>query len=291
MHNTPTVSVIVPCYNHEKYIEECISSIFNQTYSNFEVLVIDDGSVDNSVPILQKLKEIYDFELIIQENRGLSETFNRGLKYFKNSKYITFCASDDFWAPNKIELQLKFMELNSEIPMCYGKVHYVDEESIIIQQYDKQNDIYRGGYLFDDIFLFKLHPPVNYFFKRSIFEEIGYYDKDIYAEDYYMNLKIASKYQIGFINEYLSYYRVDSSFQKVFRFKKVSESHLNSISLYKNNKNYMLARRLVFLRMFHHFAPYIKYKLLAFKSAISSINIFYKIQYIKAVFKLIFYFK
>ena len=288
---SPLVSVIIPCYNHEKYVTLCVESVINQNYSNFEVIVIDDGSKDKSPEILKELQQNYSFTLVLQQNMGLSATLNKALKEFVKGEYISICASDDFWCLDKLELQVSFMKRHPNIPMCYGKTHYIDEKSEIIKLFDRQNDILRGGDLFEDIFMFKLHPPVNYFFKTSLFNEIGYFDENIFAEDYYMNLKIASKYEIGFIDEYLSYYRVDSSFQKIIRFDKVSDSHLMSIEGYKDHPYYHKAKTMVFLRKFTFFAPYKKHKRLAFVNCFKSLTFFYKKDFIASCAKLLIFWK
>lgn len=287
-NDLPLVSVVVPCYNHEKYISECIRSIMNQTYRNFELIVIDDGSIDNSFKELMKLKAEYNFTLVSQENRGLPATFNRGLKEFVKGEYFTFCASDDFWCLDKLENQVNFMLAHPEIPMCYGKTHYVNENSEVIEKYDKQNNYLRGGELFEDIFLFKIHPPVNYLIKTKIFDEIGYYDENIFAEDYYMNLKIAHTHAIGFVDQYLGFYRVDSSIGKVIRFDKVSDSHLMSIEDYKTHPLYNKAKLLVSLRKFNLFSGYKEHKKIALKNSIKSISLFYKKQFIISLAKLLF---
>lgn len=287
----PLVSVIVPCYNHQQYIVNCIESIINQTYRNFELIVIDDGSSDQSPEILKELQKKYNFTLILQENIGLSASLNKAMQNFAQGTYISLCASDDYWCLNKLELQVRFMQEHPNIPMCYGKVHYINEDSVLLKNYDKNNNHLYGGNLFDDIFLFKLHPPVNYMYRASLFDEIGYFDKDIYAEDYYMNLKTAKKYEIGFIDEYLSYYRVDSSFSKIIRFDKVSDSHLQSIEEYKNHPLYDKAKTTVFLRKFMEFASYKVHKKLAAKSAIKAFSFFYKKNFIIASAKLILVWK
>lgn len=287
----PLVSVIVPSYNHEKHIAQCIESIVNQTYSNFELIVIDDGSKDKSPQVLKELQEKYNFALIIQENIGLSATLNKALKEYAKGKYISLCASDDFWCLNKLELQVNFMEQHPNIPMCYGKNYSINEKSEILKESHSQKKFLRGGDLFEDIFLFKLHPPVNYIYKTILFNEIGYYDKDIYAEDYYMNLKIASNFEIGFIDQYLGYYRVDSSFQKVIRFDKVSDSHLMSIEGYKEHPSYKKAKSMVYLRKFSTFAPYKEHKKIAFKNGLKSITFFYKRAFIVAIIKFVLFWK
>ena len=287
----PLISVIVPCYNHENYVTQCIESIMNQTFTDFELIVIDDGSKDNSPTILKELQQKYGFQLILQQNQGVSATLNKALKEFAFSKYVTFCASDDYWTLDKLQLQFDFMEKHPHIPMCYGKNHYMDEESKVLEKYDGNNNILKGGRIFDDIFTFTLHPAVTYFYKRNLFEEIGYYNASIFAEDYYMNLKIASKYEIGFIDEYLGYYRVDSNTAKVIRFDKVADSHLMSIEGYKDHPLYEKAKRLVYLRKFETFAPFKEHKKRAVHNAFKSSKFLFTKRYIFSLIKLVIFWK
>lgn len=285
---SPLVSVIVPSYNHAHFITECIESIVNQTYENIELTVIDDGSIDNSPNILKKLKIKYGFNLVFQKNHGISYTLNRGLKEFSSGKYFACCASDDYWPLYKVEKQVRFMESNQFYPMCYGKTYLIDEKSNLIEHKNKSPKLYKSGWIFDDIFIFKYHPPVNYMFRRSIFAEIGYYDETIFAEDYYMNLKISNKYAIGFLDEYLSYYRYTDLWNKIARFEKVSKSHLMAIKNYSNNPLYERAVTMVSLRMFDQFCGFKMYKKKAIKYMIKSIKLFYKKRFIISMIKLVF---
>lgn len=289
--NKPLVSVIIPSYNHGKYLVLCIESIMSQTFKNFELIVIDDGSKDNSVDILEKLNEQYGFKLIKQENRGLPATLNRALRELAVGKYVSFCASDDYWAPSKLQHQVDFMEANPNIPMSYGKTHYIDEESNIMTNYDSNNKFLKGGWIFEDVFTFSLHPPVNYIYLKSVFDIVGYFDEGIFADDYYMNLKIASKYEIGFVNEYLGYYRVDSDKAKVIRFEKVSNSHLMSIEEYSDHPLYNKAKKLVYLRKFIMFAPYLAHKKRALYNAVKSSNFILSKVYISSLIKLFLFWK
>ena len=287
----PLVSVIVPSYNHEKYIEECIESIVNQTYSNFEIIVIDDGSKDNSVIILKNLQLKYKFKLIVQENQGISGALNRGIKESFKAKYITFCASDDYWAPQKLESQVRFMERNKFYPMCYGKMHRVTETSEIIPVSERTQNMYKGGFIFEDLFQFKFHPPVTYLFRKEIFDELGDYNEKIVAEDFYMNLKIAVKYPIGFINEYLAYYRQTNMSAKIPQFEKISDSHLLAIEDYKWHPLYEKSKRIVALRKFINFAPYYKYKSKALMYLIKSLPFLYLKRFWIALIKFFLYYK
>jgi alpha-1,3-rhamnosyltransferase len=259
----PLVSVIVPCFNHEKYITECIDSIMNQSYTNFELVVIDDGSKDDSFKVLKELKKKYNFNLIHQKNHGLSATLNRGIKEFSNGKYITFCASDDYWSLDKLEKQVEFMEKNQEFPMCYGNTYYINTNSVPVIQKDKN---FRGGWLFDDIFTYKIHPPVNYMYRAKIFKEVGYYNESMYAEDYYMNLKIASRFPIGYLNEYLSYYRINFKKYDIKAIHLIVNSHLKTIEEYKSNHLYKKAKTAAYLNKFDWLAGFRKSKIEAFKT-------------------------
>lgn len=259
----PLVSVIVPSFNHEKYLTQCIDSIMSQTYTNFELVVIDDGSKDDSLKALKELQKKYSFNLIHQKNRGLSATLNRGIKEFSKGNYIAFCASDDYWCLDKLEKQVRFMEKNPEFPMCYGNTYYVNNDSVPVNQKNKN---FRGGWLFDDIFTHKFHPPVNYMYRANIFNEVGYYDETMYAEDYYMNLKIASRFPIGYLNQFLSFYRIDFKKYDIKAIHLIIDSHLKTIDEYKSNPLYHKARTAAYLNKFDWLAGFRKSKIEAFKT-------------------------
>ncbi len=284
----PLVSVIVPSYNHERYITQCIESIINQTYKNFKLIVIDDGSTDKSPDILKELQNKYGFKLLVQENHGIAFTLNRGIKEFSAGKYFTLCASDDYWALDKLEKQVNFMENNRSYPMCYGKTYYVDENSNILLKEDLNNRRLKGGWIFDDIFLFKIHPPINYMYRTNIFSEVGYYKEGIIAEDFYMNLKISNKYKIGFIDEYLGYYRLTEIQTKIERSEIVANSHLSTIELYKDNYLYNKAKTMVYLRMFCSFSGYTKHKVKSITYLLRSVLLFYHKLFILGSFQLVF---
>ncbi len=204
MHiNNPLVSVIVPSYNHEKYILQTIESIVNQTYENIELIVIDDGSKDDSVSILKNLEKEYNFTLITRENKGLCETLNEGIS-IANGKYIAVCASDDIYLENKIKTQVDFMENNSDFALCYSKVISFNNDGE--KKYTK-SDKCKSGYIFYDLLKTNFIPAVTQMYKKDIFDIIGNFDKTLWIEDWDMLLRISYKYQIGFIDEYLAMYR------------------------------------------------------------------------------------
>lgn len=113
----PLVSAIIPAYNAEKTIEDCIKSIVNQTYNNIEIIVINDGSKDNTMNILNKLSsEIKNLCAYTIPNSGPSNARNWGINH-ANGVYIAFLDADDKWLPNKIEIQVKDLLKNPDIDL------------------------------------------------------------------------------------------------------------------------------------------------------------------------------
>lgn len=109
----PEVSIIIPVYNNEQYIEKCIQSVLNQTFENFEVIVINDGSTDKSGEILEKLnREDSRIILIEQKNQGVAVARNRGMNK-ATGKYITFVDGDDYLKNNYIEKMYNLAEKKS----------------------------------------------------------------------------------------------------------------------------------------------------------------------------------
>lgn len=253
----PLVTVIVPSYNHANYVEECLDSISNQTYKNIQWIVVDDYSKDNSVSILRNLQKKYGYELLLHDrNWGLSATLTEVISKFAKGKYIACCASDDKWMPNKLEIQVAFMENNIQYAMTYSRRYYIDKESNIIGKDDCKK--YSSGDIFDKIITLDFH-PAGYLIKRKIIEEMGYYPSGIIAEDFRMNCLISSKYLIGYIPEFLSYYRIEELSKKRSP-EALLECHRKTIDLFKDRSIYPFAIRKHYLRCFTILARYKKSK-------------------------------
>lgn len=122
------ISIVIPVFNSSAYIKECVESVYNQTYQNFNIIVVDDGSSDNSLSILNEYKENKNLDnliLISQENRGPSYARNRGLEV-ADGEYIAFLDSDDKWLPSKLERQLDIFIKYPEIDLL-GTTHIKDK--------------------------------------------------------------------------------------------------------------------------------------------------------------------
>lgn len=286
--NDPLVSIVVPSYNHEKYITRCIESILSQDYTNYELIVIDDGSTDNSAEILKDLQIKHGFLLEINCNQGVAKTLNRGFRDLAKGKYFTFCASDDYWLPGKLRKQVQFMEENPDFAMVYGKADIIEETG---QKLKNNNRIkekkYKGGYIFKELIFLDFHPPVNYLLRAEVIRELGYYREHIWAEDFDMNLRIAIKYPIGFICEFLSCYRINNSIpSKSLSFKTIF-SHKDSIDQFKNSEYYNEAVKRWYYRCFTWYAPFKFGKILALKGMVRNLDQIYKKEFFTSVIVLL----
>lgn len=283
---SPRISVIVPSYNHARFVRRCIESIINQTCKDYELIVIDDGSTDDSRLILEDLKKQHGFTLILQENAGVARTLNRAIREHAKGKYISVCASDDYYLPHKLETQLAYMERHPDVPMCYGKVYVVDEDDNVVEKLTvHRNKNLKGGEIFPDILLQKFHLPVTYFIRKSIFEEVGYYREDIITEDFYMNLSISVNRHIGYIDDFLLCYRTFHDYHHKLLTTRSAMSHLECINRFRTSEYYAEAINRWHYRNVLWYSPYKQHKLFVAKNILRSLRYMGAQGYIKSLIK------
>ena len=207
--DNPLVSIIVPSYNHEKYIEEAILSIVNQTYKNIQLIVIDDGSTDGSRKILERLQKQYGFILVFQSNMGICKTLNKAIREYSTGKYIAGCASDDFLVLDRVEKQVQHMEKHPETSLLVGKVHMVDENSQIIENLQIIDPIIdpKESFRFESLIERNCIPTASIIHTREIWDKYGGYNENVSIEDLDFWLYIAYNSKIDYVNEYFAYYR------------------------------------------------------------------------------------
>src|SRR5512132_2823895 len=126
----PDVSVVVPSYNHARFIETTLRSIAKQNTLPKELLVIDDGSSDDSPGIIERVLRDFPFpsELIARENRGLCATLNEGLAK-TSGKYFAYLGSDDLWLPGFLSQRVQLLESRADAVLGYGHAYFIDEEN------------------------------------------------------------------------------------------------------------------------------------------------------------------
>jgi len=188
----PLVTVVTPAYNVAKYIGEAVDSVLRQTYRDFEYLVVDDGSVDNSADIIKA--HVHDdprFRLVQREHRGLSAARNAGIREAKG-EYIAFLDGDDRWHPKFLERQLQLIQsLSPDVGAVFCRSRIVLENgTLVFFQWQRI-----GRYDFDD-FLVNSNPARNgssLLIRKSCFADVGGFDEGLrYIEDLDMWLRIAA---------------------------------------------------------------------------------------------------
>ena len=208
--NEPLVTVGVPLYNHQNYIEQCLESVVKQTYKNIEIIIIDDGSKDNSYQRAKKYLEKQNFnpnyKITSRANQGICNTLNEIAKRAKG-KYFSTIASDDYWFENKIEEQVKFLEENLQYIFVHSNSIAVDEEGNKIN-YINHSGRKSSGSLFDEMIFGRAFINIeSYLLRTTLYEKIGYYDPTLKVEDLDFLLRLTKKFEIGYIDQYHSYYR------------------------------------------------------------------------------------
>lgn len=124
--NNHKISVVIPSYNHAKYVSEAIESVLNQTYDNFELIIIDDASPDNSIEIISQYKDPRIVNYNLKKNVGAVSALNFGITH-SNSEYFALLNSDDYWEPQKLEKQMQVFKGNQEIGAVFTSARFINE--------------------------------------------------------------------------------------------------------------------------------------------------------------------
>ncbi|MDY6936873.1 MAG: glycosyltransferase [Cyanobacteriota bacterium] len=206
----PTISVIIPVYNGAGTIQETIESVLSQTFTDFELIIVDDGSTDNTVDVVKSIGD-YRLKVFSYANAGQGESRNRGIDR-ATGEYLAFVDADDLWTEDKLEKQLAALKENPDAGVAYSWVNYIDESSKFIRKggrIEVNGDAY-GHLLLTDF----LENGSNPLVRREAFAEVGGFDKDLPpAEDWDMWLRLAAKYDFVCVPEAQILYRMTSTSQ------------------------------------------------------------------------------
>ncbi len=200
---TPRVSVVMPVYNGEKYIQDAINSILNQTFADFELLIIDDGSTDGSVSVVKSYQDPRIKLIKNKRNLGLSETRNRGIKE-SQSEYIAWLDCDDISTPTRLEKQVNFLENNLEIGLCGTWIRKFGDKNIEVR-YPLEHDLLRS-------LLFFKNPIAtsSVLVRRNIIQNNNLFFNSAFdpAEDYHFWERLSRNTKIANIPEFLTLHRI-----------------------------------------------------------------------------------
>lgn len=211
--NKPLVSVIMPCYNNADYVSAALKSVLSQDYSNFEVIVVDDGSTDESVKVLRQFGN--KITIIQQANQGPAAARNSGIKAAKG-QYIAFNDSDDFWLPGKLSAQISYLEQHPDIALCYcqwavwdNKVPFTEMEARFSNEISTlQTDDNYSGWLYIKLLKDSVIHTITAVVRRKVLDEVGLFNANYrIGEDHDLWLRISQKYPMVKLKQVYAVYR------------------------------------------------------------------------------------
>jgi glycosyltransferase involved in cell wall biosynthesis len=275
----PLVSVLIPSYNHSKYVIETLNSILEDTYPNKEIIIIDDGSKDNSVDIIQKWVDLNQNNLHIffkqRKNYGICYTLNELINNAKG-KYIIPLASDDFLINNTIEERVQILEkeekngkfvLVSDAQVIDEKSNFLMESSIVDYNKGVKDDLFNDNKLIEATFLRPCFSGATVLINKKVYDYIGLYPMDLKAEDWFFYQRVACLKMMSFYDKIVSKYRVHDNNTSGLHISDLHKSKMYRAILSTYFKNFSLLadysiKIKVIYRSFKLFLRLIKHKYL-----------------------------
>jgi len=235
------VTVCIPSYNHANYIDEAIESVIAQTYGPIELIIIDDGSVDQSLDIIKSKEEqiksrFIRYEIRSRENKGLARTLNEALEW-SAGKYFAMLSSDDVILPEKIRLQTAYLDKRNDCAGVFGGIFFIDSTGKLIRSVSPKAGLW--GY--EDVISkrCKLFAPTM-LMRMSSLIDIGGYWEDVALEDRGISLKLTSfGYKLATVSTIFAQYRWHDN-NTIRSFKKMLHSRLK---IYRNLEKCRLVHR------------------------------------------------
>ena len=227
------VSIIIPVYNQEKYLAETLNSVLNQTYSNWECVLVNDGSTDNSVAILQPfLTQDNRFYFINSENKGVSNARNLALQQTKG-KYVLFLDGDDLIHPEKINLAISNFQKDSDLSIVFNMTNYFQDtiENVLYPMNISPELLNFNGLLlyWGEKIILPIHSAI---IKKSLFDGIEYNSELTAQEDWLVWLRLFQKNpKVLVLDTVLSYYRKHNS-SRTQSFS-VKEDHFKALEIFE----------------------------------------------------------
>lgn len=221
----PTISVIIPAFNAEQTILATIKSVQQQTFSDFELIVINDGSTDQTLDLLKTIEEPR-LKIFSHDNAGLPVARNRGIAH-ATGEFITFIDADDLWTPDKLELQLIALKKQPKAGVAYSWTNFLDEDGEFFHEGDPiwfEGDVYAHLLVWNFI-----ASGSNPLIRREAIESIGEFDPTLRScEDWDFWLRLAARWQFVVVPKPQILYRLSSGTMSS-KIKVMEEAHLTVI--------------------------------------------------------------
>jgi glycosyltransferase involved in cell wall biosynthesis len=217
-----TVSVVITCYNYGKYLERCLESVLSQTYSDIEIIIVNDGSTDNTDEVISKFTKVKNLIYIKQCNAGQANAKNAGINEATGS-YIAFLDADDLWSPDKLEKQMdKFANMN--VGVVYSRAKYIDENNDIVNEEITGRYLQpRRGKVTNWLLYDNFVPFSSSIIRRECLDRFGSFDETLaMGIDWDLWLRLSTCFEFDYVHEQLLFYRIGHPGQMS---KNIAERH------------------------------------------------------------------
>lgn len=212
-HNKPSVSVVITCYNYANYVSQAINSVLKQTFNDFEIIIVNDGSTDNTEEVVQEYLGYGCVKYVYQENSGQANAKNNGIRN-SSGEFIAFLDADDIWDKAKLEKQIPLFSDRS-VGVVYSRMRFIDDrENIVKHKIENKYLFPRSGSVTKALFFDNFVPFSSSVIRREHLEECGYFDGSITMGidwDLWLRMSIHCKFE--YVNEPLLLYRIGHSGQ------------------------------------------------------------------------------
>lgn len=202
----PKVSVIIPTYNRTRYICDAIDSVLAQSYQDLEIIVVNDGSTDDTATVLKKYAG--RIKLILQENRGVSAARNRGI-IEASGEYVAFLDADDLWFSNKLSVQIPLLESNFELGMVFSYLEFIDEQG---RRTSRIKPKQKPGIDFLSMLEFGSAATSSCVIRKQCLDAAGQFDEFLHIyEDVDLFLRVVKRFPAVLVEQPLGGYREHSN--------------------------------------------------------------------------------
>jgi sugar O-acyltransferase (sialic acid O-acetyltransferase NeuD family) len=213
--NGPTVTVLIASYNHEKYVAESLRSVLGQTYQDFEIVIVDDGSTDGTVAEIKKISDPRIKQVFLSQNQGIIAAKTKGLS-MASGRYIAILNSDDMFLPDKLGKQVAFLDSHPEVGAVLTQAHIIDDDG---KPFLDQNHFYydiftqpnrtRQEWLHDFFYKGNCLCMPSVLIRRECYEAVGYPDKRLQQlPDFDLWIRMCFRYELHILQEKLTLFRV-----------------------------------------------------------------------------------
>jgi glycosyltransferase involved in cell wall biosynthesis len=206
--STPLISVILPTYNSALFLSPAVDSVLNQTFQDFELIVVDDGSTDETENILKAYKNSVRY--IKKDHAGASAARNKGIAEARG-EFIAFQDADDLWLPDKLQLQLDYFKAHPQVGVVFTGSHRFDAQGVVDSNIRKGVTI-PTGMIFNEILTSHFIAMPSVMVRKSCLDEVGLFEEALIGnEDFNLYLRLARKFPFGFVNKVLVHIRLHAN--------------------------------------------------------------------------------